>query len=180
MDFNSFFFAELSQSLLDLYFLPHDIHRLEAYSKNQVEYRLILDLTTDLCQLYYQGRLNDVPIDALQKAILLGVGLQNKSIDTLAAEFNMPVNQLLAKFYDCMKKLTRKLTAVMETTVEETMVQRKDLNMGESMIATKQSFADELDEAAKVSVVSAARCVYFVVFIFIFFRRNWKRNSDKS
>lgn len=135
---------------MDVHFLPHDIQRLEAYSKNQVEYRLILDLTTDLCQLYFQGKMNDVPIDSLQKAILLGVGLQNKSIDALATEFNMPVNQLLAKFYDCIKKLTKKCMSVMETTVEQTMVSTSHLDTGKHMVATKHTFAEELDEAAKV------------------------------
>lgn len=139
---------DLTQQLLDVYFLPHDIQRLEAYSKNQVEYRLILDTTTDLCQLYFSGRMTDVPIDSLQKAILLGVGLQNKSFEALAEEFNMPNNQVLAKFYDCLKKLTKKCSAVMERNVERTMVQSAQLNRGETMVATKQSLADELDEAA--------------------------------
>lgn len=62
---------ELNQQLLDVYFLPHDIQRLEAYSRNQVEYRLILDLTTDICLLYFQGKMNDTPIDSLQKVILI-------------------------------------------------------------------------------------------------------------
>lgn len=62
-----FIISALSQPLLDVYFLPHDIQRLEAYSKNQVEYRLILDLTTDLCLLYFQGKMQDLPIDSLQK-----------------------------------------------------------------------------------------------------------------
>lgn len=57
---------------MDVYFLPHDVQRLEAYSRNQVEYRLILDLTTDICLLYFQGKMNDVPIDSLQKVIYLG------------------------------------------------------------------------------------------------------------
>lgn len=141
---------ELTQQLLDVYFLPHDIQRLEAYGKNQVEYRLILDTTTDLCQLYFGGRMADVPIDSLQKAILLGVGLQNKSIETLAEEFGMPNNQILAKFFDCVKKLTRKCSAVMERTVEGRMVRTVELDRGAGMVATKQSLADELDEAAAV------------------------------
>lgn len=141
---------DLSQQLLDVYFLPHDVQRLEAYGKNQVEYRLILDTTTDLCQLYFSGRMADVPIDSLQKAILLGIGLQNKSVEQLAEEFGMPVNQVLAKFFDCMKKLTKKCTSVMEQTVESTMVRTTELNRGDGMVATKQSLADEMDEAAAV------------------------------
>lgn len=82
--------------------------------------------------------------------MLLGVGLQNKTIEALADEFNMPVNQILAKFYDCIKKLTKKCVSTMEATVERTMVRASELNTGADLVATKQSFAEELDEAAKV------------------------------
>lgn len=135
--------------MIDAIFIPHDIQRLEAYSHNQVEYRLILDLTSDLGQLVFEGKLNDVQIDSLQKAILLGIGLQNKDLDKLSQEFNMPVNQILAKFYDCCKKLTRKLESVNESTIEKTLVQESTLNRGESMTATAKTFAEELEEDAQ-------------------------------
>lgn len=137
----------ITQQIIDTRFIPHDIQRLESYSRNQVEYRLILDLTNDLSHLVFEGKLNDVPIDSLQKAILLGIGLQNKTVDNLSEEFNMPGNQILAKFYDCCKKLTKKLESIAENTVEQTMIQ--PLNTGESMLPTAQSFAEELEEGAK-------------------------------
>lgn len=139
----------LSQQIIDTMFIPHDLQRLEAYTRNQVEYRLILDLTTDLSQLVFEGKLNDVPIDSLQKAILLGIGLQNKTLDKLSEEFNMPVNQILAKFYDCCKKVAKKFDAVNESTIEKTMIHESALNMGDSMKPTAQSFADELEAAAR-------------------------------
>lgn len=134
---------------MDMTFIPHDLQRLEAYSHNQVEYRLILDLTNDLGQLVFEGKMNDVQIDSLQKAILLGIGLQNKDLDKLSAEFSMPVNQILAKFYDCCKKLTKKLESVSETTIEKTMIQESQLNRGDEMIATTRTLQDELEEDAK-------------------------------
>lgn len=130
-------------------FIPHDLQRLEAYSHNQVEYRLILDLTSDLSQLIFEGKLNDVPIDSIQKAILLGIGLQNKSLDKLSEEFNMQVNQILAKFYDCMKKITKHLDSINESTIEKTMIQESSLNTGQSMKPTAQTFAEELEAGAK-------------------------------
>lgn len=108
-----------------------------------------MDLTSELGQLVFEGKLNDVPIDSLQKAILLGIGLQNKDLDKLSQEFNMPVNQILAKFYDCCKKITRKLEAVNESTIEKTLIQESDLNRGETMTATAKTFAEELEEDAK-------------------------------
>lgn len=141
--------AAVSQQIIDSTFIPHDLQRLEAYSHNQVEYRLILDLTSDLAQLVFEGKMHDVQIDSLQKAILLGIGLQNKDLDKLSQEFNMPVNQILAKFYDCSKKLTRKLELVNETTIEKTLVEESSLNRGESMTATAKTFAEELEEDAQ-------------------------------
>lgn len=91
--------------------------------------------------------MDGVPIDSLQKAILLGIGLQNKNIDKLSEEFNMPSNQVLAKFYDCCKKLSKKLESVAEKSVEQTMT--KPLDMGESMMPTAQTFAEELEAGAK-------------------------------
>lgn len=143
------FTLALSQNVIDTFFIPHDLQRLEAYTRNQVEYRLILDLTTDLSQLIFEGRLNDVPIDSLQKAIFLGIGLQNKSLDKLSEEFNMPVNQILAKFYDACKKLTKKLESVSESTIEKTMIQESTLNKGQSMTPTAQTFAEELEAGAR-------------------------------
>lgn len=70
-------------------------------------------------------------------------------MDDLQKEFNMPVNQILAKFYDCLKKITKKLRSVLENTIEESMVKTSDLNTGQEMMATAQTFADELNEAAE-------------------------------
>lgn len=140
----------VTQQIIDTLFIPHDIQRLESYTRNQIEYRLILDLTTDLSQLVFEGKMNDVPIDSLQKAILLGIGLQNKTLDKLSEEFNMPVNQILAKFFDCCKKLTKKIEIVNASTIEETMVQETKLNMGETMTPTAQSLAEELEKGAEV------------------------------
>lgn len=61
---------------------------------------------------------------------------------------SMPVNQILAKFYDCLKKVTKKIRSVLESTVEGSMVQTGDLNTGQDMKATAQTFAEELNEAA--------------------------------
>lgn len=139
----------LTQQIIDTFFIQHDLQRLEAYTRNQVEYRLILDLTTDLGKLIFEGKMNDVPIDSLQKAILLGIGLQNKSLDKLSEEFNMPVNQMLAKFYDCCKKLSKKLESISESTIEKTMIQESSLNTGKTMTPTAQTFAEELEAGAR-------------------------------
>ncbi|XP_055689999.1 RNA cytidine acetyltransferase isoform X2 [Lutzomyia longipalpis] len=138
---------KITLTAINTFFLPHDIQRLEAYSRNQVEYRLIVDLTTDLGMLYFQNKLDG--IDTIQQAILLAIGLQNKSIDTVAEELNMPVNQILAKFYNAIKKLTKQIVDVMENKVEEELTSKEMKRDTAGMEPVKESLEDELTTAAK-------------------------------
>uniref|UniRef100_A0A182NDD7 RNA cytidine acetyltransferase n=1 Tax=Anopheles dirus TaxID=7168 RepID=A0A182NDD7_9DIPT len=139
----------LTQTTIDEIFLPHDIQRLEMYVNSQVEYKLIMDLTTDLASLYFQGKMTGAHIETLHKAILMGCGLQNKSIDKLMEELNMPSNQVLAKFYDCVKKLTYHIVETMESTIEGTMVKESKLNMGEHLVPLRQSLNEEFADDVK-------------------------------
>lgn len=126
------------------------MQRLESYLFNQVEYRLILDLIGDISRLYFEGKIIDSDVKASQKAILLGIGLQNKSIDKVSEEFGWPPEQILSNFRDCIKKLSKKMENVLETTIEKTMVRESDLNTGKSFTPTVMSFAEELEKDAKV------------------------------
>lgn len=140
---------ELNKQILDTYFLPHDLQRLESYSRNQIEYRLILDLTNDISYLYFQGKIPDLQIDALQKAILLAIGVQGKTVDGIAGELNMPGNQILAKFYDLIKKASKYFSNVLEGHIESTMVSETQLKRGEEFEPIALSLNDELEETAK-------------------------------
>lgn len=140
---------ELTQDELNIFLTPHDVQRLESYVRNQIEYRLILDLTNDLSSLYFQMRLPNAPLDALQKAILLGIGSQNKNLDNLVSEFNMPSSQILAKFYDTIKKLTKNLLQIMQKKIESEMLDEVQLNAGKEFKPLDQTMDEELDEEAK-------------------------------
>jgi N-acetyltransferase 10 len=140
---------ESTQDEINARFIPHDVQRLESYVRNQIEYRLILDLTTDLAAMYFEMKLPNAPLDALQKAILLGIGGMNKNVDQLAAEFNMPSSQVLAKFYDTMKKLTKNILGIMQREIEETLPKEAELNRGKEFKPLQQTMDEELDEEAK-------------------------------
>uniref|UniRef100_A0A1I8NMF9 RNA cytidine acetyltransferase n=1 Tax=Stomoxys calcitrans TaxID=35570 RepID=A0A1I8NMF9_STOCA len=140
---------ELNKQVLDIYFLPHDLQRLESYARNQIEYRLILDLTNDISFLYFQGKMTDLPIDTLQKAILLAIGVQGKTVDGIAGELNMPGQQILAKFYDLIKKASKYFSNVVEGHIESTMVSETQLKRGEDFEPIALSLNDELEETAK-------------------------------
>lgn len=140
---------ELTQDELNTRFIPHDVQRLESYVRNQIEYRLILDLTGDLAAMYFEMKLPNAPLDALQKAILLGIGSMNKTVDQLATEFNMPSSQVLAKFYDTMKKMTKSIMGIMQREIEDALPDEIELNRGKDFKPLKQTMDEELDEEAQ-------------------------------
>jgi len=60
---------------------PFDLKRLESYANNMLDYHVVLDLLPAVASLYFQGRLGDVKLSAVQASILLGLGLQRKTIE---------------------------------------------------------------------------------------------------
>ena len=46
-----------------------------------LDYHVVLDLLPAVASLYFQGRLGDVKLSAVQASILLGLGLQRKTIE---------------------------------------------------------------------------------------------------
>ena len=77
---------------------------MESYTRNLVDYHLILDLIPTLARLFY---LNYLPIQCtvVQMALLAGIGLQYKTIEQLENELNLPQSQLLALFNKLIKKI---------------------------------------------------------------------------
>ncbi|XP_055381005.1 RNA cytidine acetyltransferase [Condylostylus longicornis] len=139
---------KIDATILNMYFLPHDLQRLEAYAKNLVEYKLIADLFLSIAQLYFECKLQSIKLDALQKAILLGIGLQGKTVDNLAKEMNLAGNQILAKFHDLLSKISREFHQILKGQIEETIIDHT--NFSEKISPLKDSLGDELDEEAKL------------------------------
>ncbi len=119
---------------MDEHFTPFDIKRLESYSKNLVDYHVILDLVPLLSRLYFLSRV-PISVSSFQAAILLAVGLQHKSVDEISvrgslagcslpadrrcqAEFSVPVSQVLAFFNKAMRKFVAYLRGLQSAAVE--------------------------------------------------------------
>lgn len=76
---------------LDETFSPYDVKRLDSYSKNLVDFHAIIDLVPVLARLYFLGTLSDeLAFSAGQSCILLGIGLQAKSIEDVAVRPAVP------------------------------------------------------------------------------------------
>ena len=89
-----------------------DLRRLEAYANNLIDYPVVADLVPALARLYFMNRLpEDLTISAVQRVILLGVGLQKKEIDVVSEELTLPTSQTLALF----TKAVRSVVAVLKS-----------------------------------------------------------------
>nr|CAI5852036.1 unnamed protein product [Callosobruchus analis] len=136
---------DLSKHELDIHFTNYDIKRLEMYSNNLVDYHLIMDLLPTLAKLYFLNQLGDVHMSAVQSAILLGLGLQHKTVDDLAGELELPSNQLLGLFNRLIRRCVQYLNTALEQEVEKHLVTKKEVEL----TPVGKSMHDELEEAAK-------------------------------
>ncbi|EDQ88941.1 uncharacterized protein MONBRDRAFT_32524 [Monosiga brevicollis MX1] len=100
----------LSATELLMYFSTYDLKRLTAYTNNLVDYHVILDLLPKLAQLYFAGRL-DVSLTALQKVILLCLGLQAKSVEDIERELAGPTaSHIMGLFSQMMRRWVKHIT----------------------------------------------------------------------
>ncbi|XP_036182162.1 RNA cytidine acetyltransferase isoform X4 [Myotis myotis] len=135
----------LRREELEALFLPYDLKRLEMYSRNMVDYHLIMDMIPAISRMYFLNQLGDLALSAAQSALLLGVGLQHKSVDQLEKEIELPAGQLMGLFNRIIRKVVKLFNEVQEKAIEEQMVAVKDVVMEPTM----KTLSDDLDEAAK-------------------------------
>lgn len=99
--------TKLTADELHYHQTPHDLQRLELYSRNLCDHHLISDLIPSLAQLYFTGRMGpDFRLSPVQAALLCGIGLQHKNVNDLTAELGLPINQTLAMFNKAVKKMS--------------------------------------------------------------------------
>lgn len=75
----------------------------------------------------------------------MGIGLQHKTVDSLATELDLPASQLLGLFNRLIRRCVQYLNTVLEQDVEKSLAPQKDVNL----TPVAKSMKDELDEAAK-------------------------------
>ncbi|KAG6446928.1 hypothetical protein O3G_MSEX004678 [Manduca sexta] len=140
---------ELTKQLIEQHFSGHDLGRIEAYSKQQADYRLITDLLTPLANLIFHAKSN-IKLDAVQQVIFIAMGFQMKDVDEISSELGLPSSQILAKFYEACKKINSGLNAVLEDTVaKEIGIEDKTADDVNIQGPVKESLQQELSKAAK-------------------------------
>ncbi|XP_033005848.1 RNA cytidine acetyltransferase [Lacerta agilis] len=135
----------ISRNELEAVFIPYDLKRLEMYSRNMVDYHLIMDMIPAISKMYFLNQLGDMTLSATQSALLLGIGLQHKSVDQLEKEIELPSGQLMGLFNRSIRKVVQVFNTILEKAVEEQMAVTKDVVME----PTLKSLNEDLEEAAK-------------------------------
>ena len=141
----------ISAEELGYYMTPHDMKRLEQYGRNLCDHHLITDLLPVVARIYFTGRLGKgFQLSSVQSAILCGLGVQNKTVDSLTKELSLPSNQVLAMF----NKAVRKISIALYNIVEEE--EREGLLGGEKRKKAEQAADKMRDVAAKTLEEDAA------------------------
>ncbi|KAJ2467191.1 N-acetyltransferase 10, partial [Coemansia sp. RSA 2322] len=88
-------------------FSGYDLKRLESYANQLLDYHVVLDLLPTISARYFDSRLGSgVALSGVQACILLGLGLQRKSVDEVEKELNLPGRQILALFTKILRKFS--------------------------------------------------------------------------
>lgn len=133
----------MSLTELEAHFTKYDVKRLELYAQNMVDYHLVIDLLPAISRLFFLG-LIDTHLSVVQSGLLLGLGLQHRTVDELEKELDLPSSQLLGLFNRIIRKIVQNLNEILEADVEKDMVARKEITLE----PVKQTMDEELNEAA--------------------------------
>ncbi|KAL7290295.1 hypothetical protein TKK_0015995 [Trichogramma kaykai] len=116
----------LERFVVDSYFTPYDIQRLEKYGNNKVDYHLIMDLVPSIAHLHFLNLMGNFDFIQEQWSILLCLGLQFKTIDQIAANSKQGAGQILGLFNRIIMKSTKYLTNIISEDVSSKI---KELNV---------------------------------------------------
>ncbi|KAI9509481.1 GNAT acetyltransferase 2-domain-containing protein [Russula earlei] len=109
----------LTSQELSFLLTPFDLKRLNSYAQNSLDYHVILDLLPTVAMLYFEKRLGETRLSAIQSSLLLGMGLQRKSVEEVEAELQLPVSQALALFMKLIRKISGNLQEIQKTAISD-------------------------------------------------------------
>ncbi|OXA52954.1 RNA cytidine acetyltransferase [Folsomia candida] len=142
-------FKEITQPELQVHITPFDTRRLELYSKNMTDYHVVMDLVPTLAKLYFLNKMGNIKVSAVQSAILVGLGLQHKTVDELSTEIDLPSTQLLGLFNRTIRKVLEFMNRVSENHIHEQFLNFDVEKAMASMEPLSQSLEDEFKNAEK-------------------------------
>jgi len=149
IDTNEFSASTITRALIYDLFTSFDLKRLDNYSNNVIDYSLILNTIPQLSRLYFLNKIS-LNLTNFQESILLGVGLQNKTLNSIQTELKIGPVQILALFNKSIKKLTQCLRFIEEREIATEIAKNRAQNvniMATQLVAkqTTHSMADDME-----------------------------------
>ena len=111
------FARPLTAQELRMVLTDHDMSRLELYGRNLCDHHLVADLVSAVSRLQFLGRLGGSDLSKVQSALMVGMGLQAKTVDDLAGELGLPGSQVLAMFNKAVRKMSQAIRRALEVEV---------------------------------------------------------------
>jgi N-acetyltransferase 10 len=150
--------GRISAEELGFLMTPHDMKRLEQYGRNLCDHHLITDLLPVVARMYFVGRMGKgFKLSGVQSAILCGIGVQNRVVDSITEELGLPSNQVLAMFNKAIRKISIALYNIVEDKEKESLLggekRKKALEAADGMkdVALK-TLEEDADDAAKDAI----------------------------
>eukprot|EP00980_Cylindrotheca_fusiformis_P011822 scaffold2816_cov121-Cylindrotheca_fusiformis.AAC.38 len=135
----------------------HDLKRLEQYGRNLCDHHLISDLLPAVSRLYFTGKFgDDFQLSNVQAAILCGIGVQHRDVDSLTTELGLPSNQLLAMFNKAVRKLSIALNnVVIQKETEALLSGEKRMKAQQAVESMRDVVEQTLEEDATAAATDA-------------------------
>ncbi|XP_052195629.1 RNA cytidine acetyltransferase 1-like isoform X2 [Diospyros lotus] len=129
---------------LDKIMTPHDMKRLEAYTNNLVDFRMIFDLVRRISRQYFEEKL-PVTLSYAQASVLLCIGLQDRDISYIEGEMKLERQQVMSLQMKVMKKLHKYLNDIASKEIDATLPRLREIVMEPHTV----SVDEDLNEAAE-------------------------------
>ena len=149
--------AKVDVDELSCFLTPHDMKRLELYGRNLCDHHLVSDLIPSIARLYFTSRFGyDFTLSSVQAALLCGIGVQNRQVDTLTSELGLPLNQVLAMFNKAVRKISIALNSIVEENEKKNMLGGEKRRKVEAAAAKMRDVAPQTleDDAAEAATAA--------------------------
>lgn len=87
------------------------------------------------------------------QGVLLGLGLQHKSVEDLEKDLDLPATQILGLFNKIIRKMVQHFTGVLEKDVEATLVERQELTLEPAT----QTIDEELVSVPQILIMATTK-----------------------
>ncbi|KAF0992198.1 hypothetical protein HZS_3122 [Henneguya salminicola] len=119
-------FKNISNDEINNLLSPHDFKRLENYANNMVDFHFIMDLVPIVTKLHLNNQIKDHQNNWVQLSVILSMGLQYKSIESLEKNIKIPLSQILSMFNKIVRKTVSYLNSVKENYISRENVKPKE------------------------------------------------------